>query len=1211
MSAAMQRHVRYTANILGGDGSRSVVQSAGDPIQAASVSEANAQAGPTSAASTSLYLGVGSGVGGVIFVACVAVVVLIVRKRAAHRRALAALEQGHANEVAEIQRTSIGDVPRPVSVARKGNLLPVHAKGGWGILGSSEEIIEPDLANHPSRKKRSSVSLPKRIKQRGIPLKRLKYLSAIIESPRSRSTKSPEPGQAPPSELRIGKTRSSGIIGQAQTTDWAVSTDEDVFLSPESPKPHVLPSFAIKSPGRYGASFVAEDNPKAMRSKSVGAFVNPVPEDAVFGDVSRRQRPGMHARSISLGAGRLPSLPPSGPVPPLPVIAPHDLKANDARQGVCISRLSSSSDGSSASSVLVTSPLLRGPEEGQAIGSPSVEQLIAEDDNASLKTVSQRQWSDPRVVGSRRVVDDSPTVPSSVTMGHTASVRSKVVRYSTDSQLSRHLSSASSSSSLENSNPNRLSIPKIGTADRMSISRISSTSSFKSEPGIRKVITPRRVSRAPTVSESGSPAERKKVHVLRDISGNAGLPPRQASSATQDSARSSNGNPFQWDSAPLQKPSALKGSPNARKGHRRQNCVRISTLTPQVLGPPPRRPTSPAMNGIEEQCNDDEQYQQKQRNLGGLPFVPSHQRLSRPPSAAFSPSLRIQTLRASLTPSSPTLSAWTAYQEHCLPSQPSDSQSSATALSTSASPGTAITRSASRQSGRSSNFSIPTFPSPSKTTTTAVQLDQPVPEFYFTRPSTDEASPGADRSPPFVLDMSDPVDIPSSPPLPSCKESEYDPTMPWLSMPTRTGSQEYGPASPVFANATTAEPTVSSPLQASTVSLSDVEYSPHSRPVSMATEDRPDSPLCSPKTVPDGFHGFFPPQPEECGTRSSTPRAMLQPVAEEEELTSANASTLMARLPATKAPPSKHPFDSASAPVLSPPTDDANIPFVPRARLTSTAAFHPSPQPPSPSNGACMPSPLNPQPRQTSSNSPRQRQSSLSPLGPRSAPVKSVLKNALALRRMNSEMDTSAEHHRASRRYLNGLVREPSPLLPFIGSPDPDTAEGDGYGCNELFDFDFGHSSDTDAGAASALDNVDLDDFERRLERALAGFDAPPRSSGELSNCATPPKQPGMSDPEEEDAAAWASHPHYQAHLQQSRNSSVWEDGEKYWQRTSLSTIPGSSPESGRKLDTPRSAANVGLEISDWGSWAHYRNGGGSIMATPRSLYDAEGFLKT
>ncbi|KAM0723871.1 hypothetical protein Q7P37_000861 [Cladosporium fusiforme] len=1237
------------------------IQAASNPVEAGSAPPAAQAVDAAAGTDTSLYLGIGIGVGGALLIACIVVVVQIARKRAEHKRALAELEQGHAAQVAQIQHVR-GDVPRPLSFARTGRLIPIHGKGGWGALGSNEEVNQPDPANHPMRKRRSYISLPKRIKQQGIPLRRLKHLSAIIESPRSRSTHSPTPDTPALPELPPSKTRKRAATISPKVIEREASESKDDFTDPSSPKPNVLPSFAIRSPGRYGASFV-EESPKAKRSHSISAMIRPTPDNDVFGPVgSNNVRPPMHARSISLGAHRAASQPPLGPVPPLPIIAPHNAQTTNVRSGFCLSRMSSSSLESANSSVLVTSPILRGPDD--SIPSPSLEQMVARDGRASLKIVSHRQWQNPLIAGPRPIPDTSPTVPACA-MGHRhrPSVRSNVARYSGESELSRQLSTTSFSSSLDNDRTNRLSIPRLGTADRISIRSVSSVNSFKSDSGVKKVNTPRKVSRcSTTVSENGSPAERPKTGVLRDISGNACTPSRQASNATQDSSRSSNGNPFQWDSAPLQKPSALKGSPNARKGHRRQNCVRISTLTPQILGPPPSRPTSPSiMHGIEEEPSDA--GGENEMAMGGLPFVSNQSRLSRPPSATvFAPYLRISTLRASLTSTSPTLSTWTTFQEHGLPSQPSDSF-----LSASASPGTFGTRPASRQSGQSSNYSIPSFPSPSKTTVTAMQRDQPVPEFYFTRPSTDEptfdfgwergdCSPEReqDRPPPFNLDMLEEsvVDPPSSPPLPVSKVDEYDPAWPFLDIPKRDGSQEYDPASPAFVEVAVAtEPSHSSPL-ASTITFSD-DTARYSRPTSYHDEYQPDSPPCSPKSMPQDFGAFSPVNLDDSHPGSSTPRVASS--SPNERLTSANASTIMARLESHK-----RKVDFPGAPILPPPIDDNPVPFplnTSRTRsVSTTASAHLQPQRPappptpfspasnSPESEQAIPTSLLPGPHHQNeqTSSPIQRNNpSPTPLGPRAKPAAPLNKQILALRRMNSEMQmqmATASPSRQSRRYIHGLAREPAPLLPWIGgSPNPSESSAD------LFDFDF-DARDVEGGAeegdgdgdggygfgasaaesapTSALDHVDLSDIERRLEGALAGFDVPAtvdepifedrekKRSSPVSSCSTtPPPIPCKPDQFEAEAEADDG---------DSRSSSVWEDGEKFWQRTSLSTIPGSSPSDAEKLraaalQTPtpvpvvfRGGERRGAPIAAGG-----RMRSPSVMATPGSLYDADGFLRT
>lgn len=1128
------------------------------------------------AASMSLYLGIGVGVGGAIFFAIIVVAVQIIRKRAQHQRAVAELEDnsepvhlGHHQEIRE--------VPRPVSTARCGSLMPLQARAGWGALSSDETVHEPDQVVQGSKKGRNSVSLPKRVKQRGIRLRRLKHLSAIMESPRSKCAKSPSPAVHEPvaSHTKPPGSEKSGFR-KIITMVHPAERDEDVFTAPGSPKPDVLPSFAIRSPGSYGASIANDDRPKPPRSVSVGALLGPIPENAVFGHTARLSRPQMHARSISLGAP--PSRPPSGPVPPVPRMVPKRTGSDESnRRGMCVSRLSSSSQESASSSVLVTSPILTMRDDGsQKIGSPSVEQLVADDDSAQLKAGRNRHWQNPLITGPRPM--DEPRLGSDpIPIPRTrASIRSNIARYSNDS-LTEHRISTASTASLD-STRNRLSIPQIATADRVSISRVSSFNSLSGSTGggVQKITTPRKPSRQSSVSATGSPAERRKssthpASVLREVQANAVsnvTPSRQTSNSTSNSGRSSNGNPFQGDQTlPLMKPSALKGSPNAKgsRGHRRQNCVRISTLTPQIFGPPPSRPTSPSiMCGIQEESADGEE---SYHGGGGLRFV-STQRLSRPPSASsLGQNLRVQTLKASLTPSSPTLSTWTAYQEQNggLRSQRSDSQL----------PVSPMARSTSRQSDMSSAFSIPSFPSPSKATVSGIQLSQPVPEFCLSRPSTDE--PGDTSSSPFALHMSSDDDdekehqelkmLPSSPPLPVSKETEYDPAWPMVTLPApqRTGP-EYDPASPAWSDS--AEPERSSAFfpfavaagMGGVCSDNDQHVSPRSRPTSYGG-DLPDTPPCSPKSMPEGFKTLF--SREEIST---SPRRLRSA----EKLTSANASTIMATIP--EVPPNVG-FPSA-VPILRPPQEGEpqTTPKARRQRAASNAAhsqpLRTAPPPPIPSNDACLPSPLN------------IKQSA--PQGPRSEPAKSVLKNAMALRRMNSEMDQT----RNSRRYTR-LGREASPLLPWIGSPDPSES------CNDMFDFDFA-SMDANAGAEvyeaeigggeeqhrSALDEIDMTDLDRRLDGALAGFDAGPPSTDTLS-----------------------------------RRSSVWEDGEKFWERRPEFTFAPSSPlpidVTPRKKAAPFGGENLLMTPMARLQMPVLDGPPSSIGKTPKSLYDSDGFLRT
>ncbi|KXS99058.1 hypothetical protein AC578_6967 [Pseudocercospora eumusae] len=1116
---------------------------------------ASASAASTAAPNTTAIV-IGASIGALIALACIFITARIVRTRRAHRKAISAIEEGHA--VPGAVRQNMSEVPRPLSGCSMNRFRPLNTQGGWDALGSNDTINEPRAVAQSGKRKRDTAPLSKRVKSHGIPLKPFKHLSAIIESPRAPQESMPMP------------TAKNVKISPKLQLDCSITAihpahREEVLSACDSPKPAVVPSFAIRSPGSYGAAIANNEHKfKAPRSVSTGVLTDYVSDGAVFGslepmpNMSKRRGPPLHIRSVSLGAP--PSRPPSGPVPPLPVISPLETDWDEARKGMCISRMSSSSsNGSTGSSVLVVSPILERHNTDDPVVSPTVEEVVDEDDGA-MKTVPKRQWQDPPVTVTR------PT--SNMKAGRhsraRSSVRARIVRSSTDSALTHLRQTSSSSTSSCGSGGNRLSIPQICSAERVSLSRVSSSNSLCSTGGIQKITTPtKQARRVSSVSAYGSPVERRRASALRDISGNAVLrkntPTREASQSTINSGRSSNGNPFQWDTQSanvLPKPSALKGSPNARKNHKRQkSCVRISTLTPEVLGPDRSRSASPSglMHEIKEERESDEIVRQPSHRESSMYLA----RGAKPPNASASTgNLRVQTLRASLTPSSPTLSTWNAYRDTSgLPSQPSDSNMTTLNLTL-----MDASRPVSRQSDRS--FSIPKFPSParkSQATMSPVAIDTaPMPEFAAACPSSDEGEETHSSSP-FALDMSSeeamPVEIPSSPPLPLSKTEEYDPASPMISF-IPTASSEYDPASP---------PDRSSP------------FLPFARPVSYTSRDsvimEDDSPPCSPKTVPHAI-------PESPTIPAKNPRR-----AERREfikLTSENASTIMAR---SKTAP--HLGFPGAIPVLAPTTqydEDLDLPrWEPSQQDAAEEEEEITPRG-TEMRVARAPS-LSTIPQSSSSppTAPQfSRERTKSPMGPRPEPAQSTLKNAMALRRMNSEVN--CHRSRGSRTYVR-LGREASPLLPYIGSSGAEREESK----DSLFDFDFESSTasvETTPGKnVCAMDEIDMEIFEKNVEGALKGFDAE------------------FQEQQKENLGPNA------------RRCSVWDDGEKYWEESRPSTCTSGGLFSAYTHATPtkRKEQVVTTSIDPRLLMTPATTGvrsSASMAATPKSLYDADGFLK-
>lgn len=263
-------------------------------------------------------------------------------------------------------------------------------------------------------------------------------------------------------------------------------------------------------------------------------------------------------------------------------------------------------------------------------------------------------------------------------------------------------------------------------------------------------------------------------------------------------------------------------------------------------------------------------------------------------------------------------------------------------------------------------------------------------------------------------------------------------------------------------------------------------------------------------------------------------------------LTSATASSMMAGLPSGITV-----VDFPGAPSLPPPPDSTIIPQ--GSLISDVSSLRPARLKPRPPLATIEPS----DPIDIRSQNPQ---------GPREEPARALLKNVMALRRMNSEANES--FGRESRRYTR-LGREPSPLLPFIGSPDlPDS-------CNDLFDFDFASEPEpTDGGARRGSDEENVNPADRRQ---------------------------------------WCEHRPGDVHTlnDAQRGSSVWEDGENYWNfapektaaasRSDVELSPSRSrlqsiPEFGR-LTTPVPKFSIPQNRSP-------------ILGTPGSLYDANGFLR-
>ncbi|KAF2721142.1 hypothetical protein K431DRAFT_346635 [Polychaeton citri CBS 116435] len=1097
----------------------------------------NGDASPNS----SVYIGVGVGLGAAIFAAMIFVIVKILRKRREHKNAMAQLDQQEAQQMSQHDVAMFSDIPQPASAPRTGGgrggffLTTQLLRNGWGALGSNEDMRRQYAQGVPTAQGAPSTHTPttKKGKPGGIALKRLRHLSAIIESPRDspetehRAVTAANAEPQPQNQEHASDRSQLASLQRSQSITKVGRKSEDIFRSNSKKivRSNSDTSFVLKVPTKpfhsnsYGMSYFQPQVPSpATRSRSTGSLALLRNSSTLARKPPNFQRPYSHTRSISLGS-RPPSRPPSTAVPPLPVVGPHSLSSNDLVQQAasgaarCPSRSASSASSamSASSSVLASSPLMKAHQQRPPIVSPTLEEAAAEDDDAQLVRGPNALWSKSRPGSKRKPEAHHQKKPSL-----TGSIHDDdgAARYSVDRDKiagERRFSGGSATS-----------IASPGSKRRR-VSGSVSGGSHRSNAGIQKYGSPHRGSRGTSVSECGSPAERKRTSVLLDVSGNSMSPSRRASVTTQ-SSDSSKGNPFQWDPQPMSKPSALKGSPNARKCHRRQNCVRISTLSPQVLGPPSNGFSSPgATPTIVEESGDSDYFSVAEgANSAAAGYIAAARRRS----SASVPNLRIQTLRTSLTPSSPTLTAWIAYHDHVLlPSEHSDSNISD--LTGSFRPG-------SRQSNGSSLLNIPSFPSPGKVTI---------------------ASPTPRRDHGDSLDSGEM--LPSTP----ATAKLYDPATSWR-MLSRFQGKEYDPESPTYPfprSMAKSSPTTPSSLK------DHVDVSPSNQPVVQPTSTDSRLPMPDQAENPNfpGAPILLPPEAVFSMPPSPPTRTNLPPLS----MSHFHASLREASSPPPSPQRNEHSQDDCGG--VSP---------------------------------SCIPSPLNIAPKASEHHEPRTSHD-VSPRGPRSAPAKTVLQNAMALRRMNSE----AERHkdRDSRRYVR-LGREKSVELPFWASNEGVELEIDDS-CNNLFDFAFA-SGETEgpsgkAQSMSSIDNLRENGWERDEAKSFkadsldGGNDEGERRGSRghaiTSSTAIPPVPPLPINSRLLKETSRTSN-----NSEKTGNSSSTTPKPAKVQKQQDIGVAITSPVSETDT-TPRSCTQQQTEQL-----------ASSVQATPQSLYDNSGFLR-
>ncbi len=668
--------------------------------------------------------------GGAIFLAFACIVIFLLRALAQKKRRLADLEyRDFPTQDAGVRQLEPSGSARPRMVLRRSaQQSPYHSGNGWGSLSSRDNVHQPPLALRlPSqvfrdtklggKRARSLVmslkpALPGRFKS----LRRLNPARLSVTERGSMALVSVESMHPPPAVGCYGDILDGSVKSGALRTQAGRSSTYNGDQRPASRSEYGsgLQSIQVPKPlvvRKHGTE--QEDvavRQRTQRSKSIATTTRPTPSGVVARDNFRHGRPQMHARSISL-CSQYVGIVPIAAAPPIPALLAYDDRYRNGRTqyNISPSRRSLSSFGSGGSSILKTG------------NSPSYSRGYT----GSLHLAADGGWQQLSDAPARAIRDSMAIRGTARLHRPQMSIRSSIARYSADSQPSQDVSRTNSTSSvIHNVLPQRTSL---GNSPDGKHGRGLSPSSIPNYryPNRQSLSTPRRSSRS-RVSAYGSPAERRKTSILRDVSGNQTTPTRQTSqhSTQASSTRSSNGNPFQWDPETMQsgKPSALKGSPSARKGHRRQNCVRIS-LPHTTIRPRSSSPNPSMMNGIKEESPETVLSIRETASVDNGPN--SFRALPRPPSAStFAPDVRFShsMLRASLTQGSPTLSLVDYYPETTSQSTQLNRlsiQSSQTRLSSA------------RHSRSSSIFNIPIFPLPDS----ALAVETPI--LSLSRPSTE------------------------------------------------------------------------------------------------------------------------------------------------------------------------------------------------------------------------------------------------------------------------------------------------------------------------------------------------------------------------------------------------------------------------------------------------------------------------------------------
>lgn len=1056
-------------------------------------------AAPGAGLSTTAIAAIATGIG-VSLICIIALVALLVRAVQNHRQLLADLEERGVS-FAHVQGQARDSVTRPRTVLRRNSVLPFNSNSGWGTLTSVETFKSaesPAVVAHyvppkPSdaTKKASRLSWPfhtRRVSGHNIHLKRVKgsRLSTVLEDPK--------PSALVPVLSSHHNVSRPSLAASSHRLSRSTSSQSLLQYHPAFRASSEVESRELGSPVSTNSFFRTGANDRLQRAKS-------------FADVPTEplERPPLRARSASLSShtsGRAPDV----ILPPLPLDIAR-IKSETKRQ----SQLRRIPSKQSESSFETADTSILG---GHA--SPVVPQTA----KRRPQKITKPRTRGSGVAGSR--YRDSLDLRAKVlSLRRTPS--SSPTRASLISADIEEPSSDRKSITWDTPSPHAAgSVPML----RPSLVRRSSSPTPNPRAG---PATPKRKLASQSFSEGSPEKQKRSTTPARGYSGVVRSPKRQHS---QTSSRSSGGNPFQWDPAPFSptgKPSALKGSPSARQGHRRKNSVRIS-LVPIFHGPP----TSPSFPS--ESKDDTIEGASSENLVTGLGLaVPDTRPLPTPPSSSiFAPELKFPTtsLRASLTSTSPALPLIGYDQAYVV--FPTDQVMNELSTIDNTNP--------SEEHGR--RLSEVSQAPPCDLGNQGITNDLSTPIIRTYNSNRDFQMPPT----PYLYQYPFRPETPEEEQSRSCSDftdyDSYDPDRPAMLFQTPISN-----ASRPWQSAFATIPEESSVSSKKTVDL-DREHHDDSPPVSPKTASPPRFNLTDRSvynipvyatTIPEEMPDTIDPAILDKDTFKSLNNTIKAVEQDFISLPNSKRSSLALVIPPTSklAHISFEPLLEAAFPTDTPKHNDSESPVLGHVRSDASSIYSlPSPLPElSPTSSPIeLPSPVMPcSPRpayaQLPGAPPRVAidffdMPKLSPSlhGPRRSPPKPLRTSIAALRRMNSDAAKAKKEKagRGERRYLR-FGREDSVALPgeesWLDDLEDDVStvtsevDGEGIAVSTLSDWDEGRTIlDLEEGS-STLDSLSTITPDTELQ--------------------APSFNPDIRD----DTVAGA----------QQRESSIWEDGEKFW----------------------------------------------------------------